>query len=89
MLNTEPLFYIMVEIIKHREGYELRYLRAEPEPNISERVHNLASTGGYFSIRYPLADSSFRYIVPYTREIMVYIAFQHPTVRAALDTVPP
>ena len=77
---SEPLFYVMVEIVEHRERHELRYLRAEPYSYFSERVHNLARPRRYLFILYPLADSGFRYIVPYAREIVLNITLEYPTV---------
>lgn len=89
MLYTEPLFYVVVEVVKNGKGYELRHLGAESYTDFAERVHNFASPLSYLRVFYPLSDSCFCYVVAYAREIMVYITFEYPPLRAVLVIIPP
>lgn len=89
VLYTEPLFYVVVEVVKHGKSDELRHLGAEPYTDFTERVYNFASPLRYLRVFNPLADSRFRYIVAYAREIMVYITFQYPPLRTVFVIISP
>ena len=71
------------------ERHELRYLRAEPDSNIPEAIHNFASSGGDFAVFHPLTNSRLCYVVAYAREIMMYVAFQHPPLGAVVRVISP
>ena len=79
----------MIEIVENGERHELRYLRAEPDSYFSEAIHNFASAGGDFAVFNPLTNSRLCYVVPYAREIMMYVAFQHPPLGAVVRIVSP
>ena len=83
VLDSEPFFYKVVEVVQDGESYKLRYLGAEPYTNITaERVYNFASSSRYLSVFNPLAYCSLCYVVAYAREIVVYITLEHPPVAA-------
>lgn len=89
IFDFEPLFYEVIQIIKDRESNELRYLGSESDSHVPETLYNLARPESYFRILHPLADCLFRDVVPYTLEIVMNIAFEHPTFRTVFFPVLP
>lgn len=81
IFDFEPLLDIVIQIIKDRESNELRYLGTESDSYVSETLYNFARPESYFRILHPLADCFFCDVVPYTLEIVMNIAFQHPAFR--------
>ena len=87
VLDSEPFFYVVVEVVEDSESYKLRYLGAKPQAYISERVHNFTSPSSYLLVFNALAYCRFCYVVSYALEIVVYIALEHPPLAPVLGVI--
>lgn len=79
----------MIHIVKDRESNELRYLGAESDSHVSETLHDFASAERNIRILHALFDCRFRNVVSYALEIVMNIAFEHPTFRTVFLPVLP